>query len=143
MNAKQLQAERQFCDPKENVMESEAENIVNEFYKVISRKNLDELLTYFSDDPVFQPMMMEPTKGKAAIRAALASFTDTAESVQFKLLASATVGNRVMNERAETLVTRAGKKAEVPAAGFFEIKEGKIFAWRDYFDLQTFTKQME
>jgi limonene-1,2-epoxide hydrolase len=38
---------------------------------------------------------------------------------------------------------RAGKKAEVPAAGFFEIKEGKISAWRDYFDLQTFTKQME
>jgi limonene-1,2-epoxide hydrolase len=63
--------------------------------------------------------------------------------VQFKVLASATVGNRVMNERADTLVTRAGKKAEVPAAGFFEIKEGKIFAWRDYFDLQTFTKQME
>jgi hypothetical protein len=40
-------------------------------------------------------MMMEPAKGKAAIRAALASFTDTAESVQFKVLASATVGNRV------------------------------------------------
>ena len=58
------------------------------------------------------------------------------------MLASATVGNRVMNERADTLV-RADKKAEVPAAGFFEIKEGKIFAWRDYFDLQTFTKQME
>ena len=113
------------------------------FCKAISRKNLDELLTYFSDDAVFQPMMMEPAKGKAAIRAALAAFTDTAESVQFKVLASATVGNRVMNERADTLVTRAGKQAEVPAAGFFEIKEGKIFAWRDYFDLQTFTKQME
>ena len=123
-------------------MASEAENIVNEFCKAISRKNLDELLTYFSDDAVFQPMMMEPAKGKAAIRAALASFTDTAESVQFKVLVSATVGNRVMNERADTLV-RAGKKAEVPAAGVFEIKEGKISAWRDYFDLQTFTKQME
>ena len=120
-------------------MESEADNIVNEFCKAISRKNLDELLTYFPDDAVFHPMMMEPAKGKAAI----ASFTDTAESVQFKVLASAAVGNRVMNERADTLVTRAGKKAEVPAAGFFEIKEGKIFAWRDYFDLQTFTKQME
>ena len=88
-------------------------------------------------------MMMEPAKGKAAIRAAIAAFTDTAESVQFKVLASAAVGNRVMNERADTLVTRAGKKAEVPAAGFFEIKEGKISAWRDYFDLQTFSKQME
>jgi ketosteroid isomerase-like protein len=49
-------------------MESEAENIVNEFCKAISRKNLDELLTYFSDDAVFHPMMMEPARGKAAIR---------------------------------------------------------------------------
>lgn len=87
--------------------------------------------------------MMEPAKGKAAIRAAIAAFTDTAESVQFKVLSSVAVGNRVMNERVDTLVTRQGKKAEVPTAGFFEIKEGKIFAWRDYFDLQTFTKQME
>ena len=72
-----------------------------------------------------------------------AQFSTNALKEQFKVLASAAVGNRVMNERADTLVTRAGKKAEVPAAGFFEIKEGKIFAWRDYFDLQTFTKQME
>jgi limonene-1,2-epoxide hydrolase len=129
--------------PKEIVIASEAENVVNEFCRAISRKNLDELLTYFSDDAVFHPMMMEPAKGKAAIRAAIAGFTDTAKSVQFKVLSSATVGNRVMNERADTLVTRAGKKAEVPAAGFFEIREGKIFAWRDYFDLQTFTTQME
>ncbi len=28
-------------------MASEAENIVNEFCRAISRKNLDELLTYF------------------------------------------------------------------------------------------------
>jgi limonene-1,2-epoxide hydrolase len=88
-------------------------------------------------------MMMEPAMGKVAIRAAIAAFTDTAESVEFKVLASATVGNRVINERPHTLVTTAGKKAEVPAAGFFEIKEGKIFARRDYFDLRTFTKQME
>ena len=124
-------------------MASEAENIVNEFCRAISRKNLDELLTYFSDDAVFHPMMMEPAKGKAAIRPAIAAFTDTAESVQFKVLSSASVGNRVMNERSDTLMTIAGKKAEVPAAGFFEIKESKICAWRDYFDLQTFTKQME
>src|SRR3977135_2468192 len=112
MNAKQLQAARQFCNPKENVMESEAENIVNEFGKAISRKNLDELLTYFSDDAVFHPMMMEPAKGKAAMRSVSAPVPDRPASVQCKVLARATVGNRVMSERADTLVTRASKKAE-------------------------------
>ncbi len=92
-------------------MASEAENIVNEFCKAISRKNLDELLTYFSDDAVFHPMMMEPAKGKAAIRAAIAAFTDTAESVEFKVLASATVGNRVINERVDTFGDDSGQES--------------------------------
>jgi limonene-1,2-epoxide hydrolase len=34
------------------------------------------------------------------------------------------------------------KKIELPVAGVFEIRGGKISAWRDYFDLTSFTKQM-
>jgi limonene-1,2-epoxide hydrolase len=124
-------------------MASEAENIVNELCTAISRKNLDELLTYFTDDAVYHNIMMEPSKGKAAIRSAIGAFTETSESVQFKVLASASAGNIVMNERVDTLVLKTGKKADVPVAGVFEVKGGKISAWRDYFDMQMAAKQME
>jgi limonene-1,2-epoxide hydrolase len=77
---------------------------------------------------VYHNIMMEPAKGKAAIRAAIGGYTDTSESVQFKVLASASVGNIVMNERVDTLVTKTGKKVDVPVAGVYEIKEGKISA---------------
>jgi limonene-1,2-epoxide hydrolase len=30
----------------------------------------------------------------------------------------------------------------LPVAGVFEVRDGKIAAWRDYFDLATFTKQL-
>ncbi len=31
----------------------------------------------------------------------------------------------------------AGKKVELPVADVFEIENGKIKAWRDYFDMAT------
>ncbi len=34
-----------------------------------------------------------------------------------------------------------GKKVELPVAGVFEVKDGKITAWRDYFDMQTWARQ--
>ena len=30
----------------------------------------------------------------------------------------------------------------LPVAGFFEVHDGKITAWRDYFDMGQFTSQM-
>jgi limonene-1,2-epoxide hydrolase len=35
-----------------------------------------------------------------------------------------------------------GKDVAVPVMGTFEISDGKISAWRDYFDLATFASQM-
>jgi limonene-1,2-epoxide hydrolase len=34
-----------------------------------------------------------------------------------------------------------GKSIALPVAGVFEIRNGKIAAWRDYFDMQTWLKQ--
>jgi limonene-1,2-epoxide hydrolase len=50
-------------------------------------------------------------------------------------------GNVIFNERVDTIVMN-GKKADIPVAGMFELNDaGKIKVWRDYFDLNTFTKQ--
>ena len=34
------------------------------------------------------------------------------------------------------------KSFELPVMGTFEVSDGKINAWRDYFDLNQFTSQM-
>ena len=33
----------------------------------------------------------------------------------------------------------AGRKVDLPCVGIFEMENGKIKVWRDYFDLATFT----
>ncbi|MFN0088773.1 MAG: limonene-1,2-epoxide hydrolase family protein [Acidimicrobiales bacterium] len=45
---------------------------------------------------------------------------------------------KVMAERTEHFVHKAGSKPsfDLPVMGVFEFKDGKITAWRDYFDLK-------
>lgn len=122
-------------------MSSEAEKIVNDFCKAFERKNIDEIMSYFSDDAVYHNMPMEPAKGKDAIRATINSFLPGSDRIEFKILHTASNDNIVFNERMD-MFDIGEKRIEVPVAGMFEVRGGKITLWRDYFDLQTYTKQM-
>jgi len=122
-------------------MATDAEKVVTEFCNAFPRKNIEELLAFFSDDAVYHNIPMEPARGKAAIKAAINTFLPGLKSIEFKILHTTAAGNVVMNERIDILDT-GSKKISLPVAGVFEVKNGKISAWRDYFDMQMYAKQM-
>ena len=121
---------------------AESERVVNDFCQSWERRNLDEIMAYFTEDAVYHNIPMPPAKGKDAIRNTISSFLPMASAVQFKILKSLAAGNVVMNERVD-IFQMGGKRVELPVAGVFEVSGGKIAAWRDYFDLATWTKQMQ
>ncbi len=123
-------------------MPTDAEKVVTDFCNAWPRKNIDELLGFFTEDAVYHNIPMEPARGKAAIRAVINTFLPMAKSVQFKVLKSAGAGNVVFNERVDVFDLGAGKTISLPVAGVFEVSGGKIAAWRDYFDMAMYTKQM-
>jgi limonene-1,2-epoxide hydrolase len=123
-------------------MATDAEKVVTEFCNAWPRKNLDELLAFFTDDAVYHNIPLEPARGKAAIRGVINTFLPMAKSVQFKVLKSASAGNVVLNERVDVFDLGNGKTISLPVAGVFEVTGSKISAWRDYFDMQMYTKQM-
>ena len=47
----------------------------------------------------------------------------------------------MLTERIDTF-TMDGKKAPLPVMGTFELRDGKICAWRDYFDLAQVTAML-
>jgi len=49
-------------------------------------------------------------------------------------------GDVVFTERVDRF-QMGDKKVELPVAGVFEVRDGKIAAWRDYFDMPTWTRQ--
>jgi limonene-1,2-epoxide hydrolase len=123
-------------------MATDSEKVVSNFINAWPRRNLDELMAFFADDAVYHNIPMPAAKGKDAIRAVINSFLPMAKNVEFKVLKSAAAGDTVFNERVDIFDLGGGKKIELPVAGVFEIRGGKIAAWRDYFDLAMYTKQM-
>ncbi|MGH7924952.1 MAG: limonene-1,2-epoxide hydrolase family protein [Candidatus Binatus sp.] len=123
-------------------MATDAEKVVTEFCNAWPRMKIDEILGFFTDDAVYHNIPLEPAKGKDAIRAVINMFLPMAKSIHFKVLKSAGAGNVVFNERVDVFDLGNGKTISLPVAGVFEVTGSKISAWRDYFDMQMYTKQM-
>jgi limonene-1,2-epoxide hydrolase len=123
-------------------MATDAEKIVTDFCNAWPRKNIEELLAFFTDDAVYHNIPLESAKGKDAIRGVINTFLPMARSLHFKVLNSAGNGNVVFNERVDIFDLGNGKTISLPVAGVFEVTGSKISAWRDYFDMAMYTKQM-
>lgn len=118
------------------------ETVVRNFCEAFSRQQLDELLDYFAEDAVYDNVPIGAATGREAIGATLQQFLDPSGEAVFEIRSLATDGAVVLTERIDHL-TLNGKQVSLPVMGTFEItSDGKIAAWRDYFDLGQLTKQL-
>jgi len=118
-----------------------AEQLVRDFCAAVPKSRSDDLAAFFTDDAVYHNIPVEPVKGRAAIQATLAQFIDISTEAEFEIVALAANGNKVLTERIDRF-TINGKRIELPVMGTFEVTGDRISAWRDYFDMQQFVKQM-
>ena len=124
-------------------MANNCEKVISDLFAAWTRLNLDEVMSYFAEDAVWDNVPMSPAKGKQAIREMTHGFMKDMSAFSVKILKSLHEGNVVFDSRVDTITTKSGKKAELPVAGMFELDDaGKIKVWRDYFDLATFTRQI-
>jgi len=110
-----------------------------------------DLAAFFTDDAVYHNIPFDPVTGREAIAKYIDSFIRPGkgaaagvvpvESIDFRIINIAANGPVVMTERVDVF-TLAGKSFELPVMGTFEVKNGKISAWRDYFDINQFTSRM-
>ncbi len=123
-------------------MPSAAEDLISKFIKEFDAPHPDvaTLLEYFTDDGVYHNMPGPPSTGKDAIAETLA-YTQQFTSKGWEVVHQAVVGDTVINERIDRFEIN-GKDVALPVCGVFEVRNGKIAAWRDYFDMSTFQKQM-
>lgn len=116
-------------------------SIIREFIAAWSRLDASELAGYFTADGVYYNMPAQPVVGREnverMIRGFIASWTETNWDV-LNLVAS---GDVVIAERLDR--TKAGDKTvDLPCVGVFEMQDGKIKVWRDYFDMATYGRAM-
>ncbi len=102
--------------------------------------DIDELLGYFTPDAVYHNIPVDPVVGVDAIRSMMQMFTTGVERIEFRVRHLAADGNVVMTERVDVFV-QPERTIELPVMGTFEVVDGKIAAWRDYFDLNQYMTQ--
>ncbi len=123
-------------------MAAQAEKVVSDFCGAWSKLNTEEIMSFFTDDAVYHNIPMPPAKGKDVIRKTINGLLKGTVSCKFEILHTATAGNIVMNERVDSFEAN-GKHVSLPVMGVFEITDGgKIKAWRDYFDVEMYAKQL-
>jgi limonene-1,2-epoxide hydrolase len=115
--------------------------IVRAFVAALERKDIDAAMVLVASNCEYDNVPMSTTFGPDAIRAGLAPFLAAATEVEWVTHRDAQTGPFVFNERTDRFQFAHGW-VEIPVTGVWEVHEGLITLWRDYFDLATFTKQM-
>jgi limonene-1,2-epoxide hydrolase len=138
-------------DSRRSQMESPVE-VVRRFCAAWSNNaGVAELAAFFTDDAVYHNIPLPQVAGRDAIAKNIATFIRPGaaaapgvvpvESIDFRIINIAANGPVVMTERVDVFKL-PNKSFELNVMGTFEIRHGKIQAWRDYFDLNQFTSRV-
>jgi limonene-1,2-epoxide hydrolase len=119
-----------------------AEQVVRDFCAAASTRDPEVLRAFFSDDVVYHNIPMEPAEGIEATMAVITMFVGMCDALEFELHHLASDGATVLTERTDVFTIK-GKAAPLPVMGAFHVADGKITAWRDYFDMAQVTAMFE
>jgi len=119
--------------------ESDNVELIRRFCAAWSNVDIAQILNFFTDDAVYHNMPIQPIQGKDAIKGVIEQFMTPFERCDWEIKHIAANGNVVLTERVDRFFGE--KQVELPVMGVFELRDGKIAAWRDYFDLAAWAKQ--
>jgi limonene-1,2-epoxide hydrolase len=114
-------------------------DIVTAFVGAWNRLDLDTVVGLLSPDIEYHNMPLARLAGRDAVEAYLRS-AGPFESCEWRIRSIAASGCKVLTERVDELVV-AGTRISLPVMGVFEVEDGLIRRWRDYFDLASYRAQ--
>jgi limonene-1,2-epoxide hydrolase len=118
-----------------------AEEIVDEFMARIVRMDLDGACELVSSDVEYDNVPMGKVYGPDGIKSFLGPMVEALDEVDWVVHRQTASDTTVLNERTDRF-GKDGKWMELPVAGVFEVRDGRITLWRDYFDMTTMTDQL-
>jgi len=115
--------------------------IVRQFMKLMEPLNYDAALKLVSTSVEYtNPPPIGTVSGAAGIRAVLEPFFAPTLENEFRVIRESASGSIVFLERLDRHKL-ADKWVELPVTGVFEVRDGLITSWRDYFDMPTILSQ--
>ncbi len=119
----------------------ENEKLVREFVAAWSELKPAQLAAYFAADGCYHNMPFQPVRGRDAIEQFIAEFSKTWTATTWDIVQISCSADLVFCERLDRTKSNLGD-VDLPCVGVFEIRDGKIQEWRDYFDANTYSRAM-
>ena len=113
--------------------------VIQDFINAWSNLDVDELVGYFTEDGIYYNMPAQPIQGQENLKKFIAGFIANWTRTEWDTLNILGSGDVVFAERLDRTVA-GSVNVDLPCCGVFEMQDGKIKVWRDYFDMATFTK---
>ena len=114
---------------------------VHTFIAAIEAKDIDGAVALLSEFCEYDNVPMGKVVGRDAVRATLGPFVAQCSTVKWVVFRESATNTTVFNERLDRFHMPHGW-VEIPVTGVWEVADGLITLWRDYFDLATFRSQM-
>ena len=117
-------------------------DIVRAFIGAWERRSVDDLVALMTPDVRYLNVGMPEMVGHEQVRAGMTPFLGASSDVKWTVHHIAeTLRGAVLTERTDVF-QMGPKTVTVPVMGVFEFEGDKISAWRDYFDVPAFQKQL-
>lgn len=121
--------------------ETAAVEVVRAFVAAIERRDVDAAVALLADDCEYDNVPMGKVHGPGAVRDILGPMLAGCTEVDWPVLREATAGPLVFNERIDRFHMAHGW-IELPVTGVWEVHDGRITLWRDYFDEASYRNQL-
>lgn len=115
--------------------------VVRAFMAAMAKKDFDAALPYVSDNCEYNNVPISRVSGPAGVRAVLEPFFEPTLENEFIILREVADGPVVFVERLDRHRLPDGW-VELPVTGVWEVHDGRITLWHDYFDVATLLNQV-
>ena len=111
--------------------------IVSDYMNAWNSGDLDRVMSFLAEDCVYHNVPVPEVCGKKNILAAFIQFAQHMTGIELIILNDAATGDVVMNDRIDRFTLKNGKTLDLPVAGVFKLRDGKIVLHKDYFNYPT------
>jgi len=115
------------------------DEMVRAFLAAWDRRDTEDIMSCWADDGVYHAVAaLQPIVGRAAFREFVTRF-EKVPGGRLEIRHQVASDTVVLNERVDRITFR-GRQLVVPICAVFEIRDGHITAWREYFDPALFAR---
>ena len=118
-----------------------AGDVVDEFIARIGRMDLDGACELVTADVEYDNVPIGKNHGPEGIKDLLGPMVGAIDGLEFVVHRQVVEGDVVFNERTDRFV-KDDLTIDLPVVGVFEVTDGKISLWRDYFDMAEINRLM-